>query len=98
MAARNIKLKVGKTHFNLKLNAGGGSVESNLLDKNSPVEGIQANLEVLEEFVQQHRYEACVDGVESLLLALACAGVDVESKQFKAGLESALDAIANKFD
>lgn len=37
-----------------------------------------------------------MDVVESMLLALACAGVDLDSPEFIQGLNSALDAIANE--
>jgi hypothetical protein len=36
-----------------------------------------------------------VDTMESIVLAHACAGVDVESSAYAEGLETALDAIAN---
>lgn len=36
-----------------------------------------------------------VDGVESLILALACGGFDVEDKKFQFAVQTALDAWAN---
>ena len=36
-----------------------------------------------------------LDAIESLILAHACAGVDVESPAYIEGLETALDAIDN---
>lgn len=42
-------------------------------------------------------YNAAIDGIESLILALACAGVDVQSEAFIAGLTSAEQAIGNNF-
>ena len=40
---------------------------------------------------------AAVDGLESLILAHACAGVNVQSPAYVEGIETAVDAIANHF-
>jgi len=42
------------------------------------------------------QYNAAIDGVESLILAHACAGIDVESPAYIEGIETAVDAIANR--
>lgn len=42
-------------------------------------------------------FNAAVDGMESLLLALACEGVQVDGKQFKKAITTALDKIANEY-
>jgi hypothetical protein len=42
-------------------------------------------------------YNAAVDGLESLILAHACAGVDVESPAYIEGIETAVEAIFNHF-
>ena len=36
-----------------------------------------------------------MDAVESMMLALGCAGVDLDSPEFLQGFETALDAISN---
>ena len=41
------------------------------------------------------QYNAAIDGLESLILAHAFAGVDVESPAYLEGIETAVDAIAN---
>jgi len=41
------------------------------------------------------RYNAAIDGVESLVLAHACAGVDVRSKEYVGGLKVAIESITN---
>ena len=41
------------------------------------------------------QYNAAVDGLESLILAHACAGVNVESPAYVEGIETAVDAVAN---
>jgi hypothetical protein len=42
-------------------------------------------------------YNAAIDGLESVILAHACAGVDVQSAAYIEGIETAVDAIANHF-
>lgn len=39
--------------------------------------------------------DPAIDAIESLILAHACAGVDVEAAAYIEGIEAALDAIAN---
>lgn len=41
-------------------------------------------------------YDAARDALECLILAHACAGVDVESKSYKEGVETALETLANR--
>jgi hypothetical protein len=41
-------------------------------------------------------FNAAVDGVESLILAHACAGVDVEAAAYIEGIETAVIAISNQ--
>jgi hypothetical protein len=40
-------------------------------------------------------YHAAVDALESLILAHACAGVDVQSPAYVEGIEIAVEAITN---
>lgn len=40
-------------------------------------------------------FNAAVDGLESFLLALHCAGVDVDTPQVKEALEVSIEALAN---
>lgn len=40
-------------------------------------------------------FNAAIDGLESLILAHACAGVDVESAAYVDGVQTAFEAIAN---
>ena len=42
-------------------------------------------------------FNAAIDGLESLILAHACAGVDVKSPAYIEGIETAVDAITNHF-
>jgi hypothetical protein len=43
----------------------------------------------------QRLFNSAVDGLESLILAHACAGVDIESPAYIEGIETAVEAIAN---
>lgn len=40
-------------------------------------------------------YNAAIDGIESLILALSCAGIDAGSKEFVGAVKTAVDACAN---
>ena len=42
-------------------------------------------------------YESACDGIESLVLAHACAGIDVTTPAYVAGLTTAIDAITARF-
>ena len=42
------------------------------------------------------QYNAVIDGLEALVLAHACAGVDVESPAYIEGIETAVEVIANR--
>jgi hypothetical protein len=48
-----------------------------------------------EELESNRNYNKACDAIESLVLAHACAGIDVNSKIYLEGLRSAMDAISN---
>ena len=62
-----------------------GNIISNLHEKMDDGTGVEKNLE----------YEAAIDAVESLILAHACAGVDIESQAYVKGIEDSIEAISN---
>lgn len=43
------------------------------------------------------QYSAAMNTMESMILSMHCAGIDVTSKAFIAGLESTLDAVENNY-
>jgi hypothetical protein len=47
------------------------------------------------EHGDQEELLAALDAVESVILAHACAGVDVESPAYQTGIETALEAFTN---
>jgi len=54
---------------------------------------VESNLKIGDS-----HHDAAIDGVESLLLSLACAGVDLSTPQVKAAVQTTLDAIDNNYD
>ena len=53
------------------------------------------NLESEETVASRHQYNGAVDGITSMILAHACAGIDVESPAYLEGIETAVQAIGN---
>lgn len=66
--------------------AGGGSVESNLLDE----------LRDYDDPKEDAVARAAADAMESLLLALACAGFDLETAACKEAIATAVESAANR--
>jgi hypothetical protein len=58
---------------------------------------ISSNLKGPSQTAADRLYNAAIDGLESLILAHACAGIDVESPAYLEGIETAADALANQF-
>jgi hypothetical protein len=48
----------------------------------------------ITESAEFERYNLAMDGIESMLLAHACAGVDIEAVEYVDGLRSALQGCA----
>lgn len=44
---------------------------------------------------RRHQYNGAVDGITSMILAHACAGINIESPAYLEGIETAFDAITN---
>jgi hypothetical protein len=64
---------------------------------NNPEHCPQFNTDVVE-FCRRIEYNAAIDGLESLILAHYCAGIDVEKPAYVEGIQTALDAIGNNLD
>ena len=56
---------------------------------------IASDLRAAGRSAADRQYNTAIDGLESLILAHACAGVDVESPAYVEGVETAVEAIAN---
>ena len=52
-------------------------------------------LETDEQQVSRHMFNGAMDGIESILLALACEGVDIETTEFREALKTTTDAVSN---
>ena len=65
-------------------NDGGGSITS-------------ASLKTEHEDEEDELYNAAMDGIESMILGHAIAGVDIESPAYLQGIEDAVNGCANNF-
>jgi len=84
---KRIEIRAGKDCITLQLDGeGGGTVQSTL-----HITQADADFEV--EY--RRDYNAAIDGLESLVLAHACAGLEVGDAGYVAGIGAALEAISN---
>jgi hypothetical protein len=65
----------------------GGAITSDLHEE----------LDEAEITPESENYEAAIDGIESMILAHACAGVDIESPAYVEGIEAAIQEAGNRF-
>ena len=98
---KTIKLSCFNIEVQLDVNKkGGGSIISNLHDKEFLDEqeelftSIKNEIEDLEGKIQ---FEAAIDAIESIILAHACAGVDIEDSAYIEGIESVVQACSNEY-
>jgi hypothetical protein len=56
---------------------------------------ITSDLKEAGEDTEGVRFNAAIEGLESLILAHACAGIDVQSPGYVEGIETAIEAIGN---
>jgi hypothetical protein len=75
--------------FNIRVTVAqnGGAITSDLHEE----------LEKAEPTPESEQYEAAIDGIESMILAHACAGVDIESPAYIQGIEAAVLEAGNRF-
>lgn len=78
-------------HWTVHLTGDGGASIS--------TEGVKAEYEAdgSEEAQLAELYNAAIDGIESLVLALACAGIDVSEPQIVEAVETAIAACAQEY-
>jgi hypothetical protein len=84
---KRIEIRVGEDCITLRLDGEGGAT-------------VQSTLQITEsdaDFEAEYRqdYNSAVNGLESLVLAHACAEIDVQDARYVAGIGTALDAISN---
>jgi len=74
--------------------AGGGTIESDLR-RDKPTEKETLQSQDWMAWIQRCIWNRSVDAIESVILAHACAGIDVIDPKYVEGVESACDAISN---
>ena len=93
-----ITLKLTGGTFCLSVGFAGGSITSNLhygsLKEFLQTGGDESG-DPLDDQFNYGRYEGAIDALESIVLAAAQAGIDVQGKQFTTALQTTLDAIGN---
>ena len=48
-----------------------------------------------DAWIDEQQYNCMMDGIESLILAHACAGIDITTPKYIEGIETAVEACAN---
>lgn len=71
--------------FEINTENGGGSISSNFRQDSIPSNISDEDIE----------YNAAVDGIESLLLAMACEGIPLDTPHMKRAIWTALESAAN---
>ncbi len=69
--------------FEINTENGGGSISSNFKAWSTPLD------------VSQEDFNAAVDGIEGLLLAMACEGIPLNTPHMKRSISMALESAAN---
>lgn len=82
---KTINLKFGDYEIEIQVEGMTGRVFSNLRDTDSDAVGVD------------DPFNAAVDGMESLLLAMACQGVDLETDAMSESIQTAIDSISNEY-
>ncbi len=90
----NYKIKIPSTlglSIDVITDEGGGSITSNL-HENEDEALDAADLESMK------KWNAYIDAIESIVLAHACAGIDVTSKKYRDGIDTAYQAFGDNND
>ena len=84
---KTIEVRAGSDTITLQLDGRGGGASSSTLHITPADKDFGAEC--------QASFNSAMDGLESLVLAHACAGIDVEDRRYVAGIATALEAISN---
>lgn len=76
---------------------GGGNLDSDLGVTSIKGDNLKSDAEIQNNPDEAAEYNAAIDGIESLVLALACKGIDVETPAFADALQTAIEVVANHF-
>ena len=52
--------------------------------------------ETEQEAIERHKFNAGIDALESIILAHACAGINITSLAYKEGIEVTLNALSDR--
>jgi len=92
---KTIKLPCYGFVIELSDDGNSGSVKSRLSSKMDDGDWIQSPMDfVSDESLDEYHFY--VNAIESLVLAHACAGIDIESPAYIEGIETAVEAASNK--
>lgn len=69
--------------------------DMSIANMQNPVSKLHGDPE--NEVAQRLMFNGALDGIESLILSCAVAGIDVESVAFQEALETSLESIGNNF-
>lgn len=87
---KEIKLPVYGIIVTLDADGKGGAIVSELHEElDEDVEGGS------EEDMAHDRHDGAMDGIESLILGHACAGIDIAAPEYVEGIRSAVEACGN---
>ena len=84
---KRIKVRIAADSISLQLDGKGGGTVNSTLHITEAEAGLGAELPA--------SYNSAIDGVEAVVLAHACAGVDVTHPDYVRGLVGALEVISN---
>ncbi len=82
---KTYRLVFGEDWIEVVAGRNGGSVESNLMSESTGPDD------------DCREWNAAVDTLEGMLLAMACEGVDLNDKRIKSAVETMLDSLANQY-
>jgi hypothetical protein len=84
---KKIEIRAGSDTITLQLDGRGGGASISTLHITEADEDFGAEY--------QASFNSAIDGLESLVLAHACAGINVEDHRYVSGIAAALEAISN---
>ncbi len=102
---KTIKLPIDNMIIELSINDDGewgGTITSDWKEKCPGCDEFYCISEVccglsedIEDKVSRNTFNSCIDAIEAVILAHACAGIDVKSPAYLEGIETAQYAISN---
>ena len=102
MKRRIVQIKIDKYRITVSLDGKGGTIRSNLHETPTPIK-VDRSLDfrpgipptTVDDFDEHSEFNAAMDGIESLILAHACAGIKVDSAPYIEGIRTAVNACGN---